>query len=131
MGKTRNSQPVVRTREVKNALADAITRAVHWAPETLLVEFEGERRPHACRRLAIRVVEELDGDGWRQRRFPHRLLTLDEVIAEGMKGAGAPILASLASVRACNGKALDGVGAHLGEAVFAKMRKVDVGLERR
>lgn len=131
MGKARLSDTVVRNRDVKDALGDAFTRAVYWAPEPLLEQFATERMPEACRRLAMRVVTELAADGWREQRARMGMPGLEEILASGMRKAGKPILASLPHARCCDGKLLDGIGQHLGETVFKAMDKAEVSIERR
>lgn len=135
MGKPSISAPVVRNRDVQHALGDAFTRAVCWAPQTLLKQFAGERRAHASHSLAVRVVEELKGDGWHERGRKMGEEHLTDAVATGMQRGGAPILASLAAAAqcdcACEGEVLDKIGLHLGEAVWRELKRRELGLEQR
>lgn len=132
---SRPGDPVVRNRDVKDALADAFTRAVCWAPAAMLRPLGGPRRLTASRTLAARVVEELKGDGWFERGRKMGEEHLTEAVAMGMQRAGAPILASLAAASqcdcACDGEVLDKLGAHLGEAVWKELRRRDLAIEQR
>ncbi len=139
MGKTRASDPIVRTREVKDALADAITRAIFKASPSLLREFRGDQLKRGCRRLAIHVVQELQGDGWFERAPEMGFTALENAVSDGMSRAGDALLRAIPDahvcdhtcLHACDRKLIDGLGAHLGAKALAAMQKADVGIERR
>lgn len=109
------------------ALSDAVTRAIHWAPESLLRNFETGERDVACRRLALRVVVQLGGDGWAGSDAD----ALDDAVAAGISRAGEGFLVSLGEARRCNGRLLDALGEHIGERVSAAMKEGRVRLVRR
>lgn len=118
MGKGRQ----VSDAETLQAMSDAVTRALHWAPETLLIRCSAkDTRDAACRRLAIRVVTELGGDGWTEGRCAAESEGLHAAIATGMAGAGDGILSILPEARRANGRLLDGVGLHIGGVVVKAM----------
>lgn len=121
----------VSDADVVEALGHAVTRAIHWAPESLLVHFSTRQRQSACSRLAIRVVTELAGDGWREGRGAKGGEGLDAAIVTGIAGAGEAILGILPEVRRCNGRVLDGVGLHIGAAIHAAMQAQGARLARQ
>ncbi len=101
------------------ALGDAVTRAIHHAPESLLRNFQTGDRDLACRRLSLRVVTQLGGDGWAGDDAD----ALDDAVAVGIGRAGEHFLTSLAAARQCNGKLLDGIGVHIGEKIAEAMQE--------
>jgi len=114
-------------QEVVEALGDAVTRAIHHAPESLLRHFDTGRRDFACRRLSLRVVAQLAGDGWVGLDAD----LLDQAITVGIGRSGVGILASLSEARRCNGRLLDGIGLHIGERISEAMDEGGVRLVRR
>jgi hypothetical protein len=116
--------------EVAEAVSDAVVRAVHHAPESLLRRFEDEAAKRSARRLALRIVMQLAGDGWGEKRKKVGSTGMYGAVAAGLVGAGPHILAVLPEVRRVNGKLLDGVGRHAGDSIAATMRKSGVRLKR-
>lgn len=133
-----------RREDLAELLSDAAVRAVHWAPEPLLQRFGERDIAPACRRLALRVMVELAGDGWRagwagsrrpcgeggsHARDADRCLDgAQAAIAEGLVAAGPHLLAVISEVRRVNGRLLDGVGCHMGEAILLALRRRRVRL---
>lgn len=117
-------------QEVLQALGDAVTRAVHWAPESLLTHLGTEKRASACRRLALRVLHQLGGDGWGEARRAKRGADLDVAIVSGIASAGEGILSTLSEARRCNGKLLDGIGLHIGTLILAAVKESGARLKR-
>lgn len=124
--------------EMGEAMADAIIRAIHHAPETLLARLGGPTWRRAAGRLALRVVNELAGDGWgvgvREGWGPCGSSGLHDglhrSIEAGLATAGEHLRALLPEVRAVNGALLDGVGKRLAGAVVAAMVVRGVGLAK-
>lgn len=114
-------------QDVIEALGDAVTRAIHHAPESLLRHFDTGRRGFACRRLSLRVVRQLAGDGWAGQHAD----LLDHAITIGIGRSGEGILASLSEARRCNGRLLDGIGLHIGERISEAMAEQGARLVRR
>jgi hypothetical protein len=122
--------------EVAEAMADAIIRTIHHAPESLLARLGGPTWRPAARRMAIRVVIELAGDGWgvglREGWGPCGASSLHDglhrSIEAGLATAGEHLRAMLPEIRAVNGSLLDGVGKRLAGAVVAAMVVRGVGL---
>jgi hypothetical protein len=120
----------VKATEVTEAVSDAVVRAVHHAPESLLRRFEDEAQRRSARRLALRIVMQLAGDGWGEKRKRVGSTGIYGAVAAGLLGSGTHILAVLPEVRQVNGKLLDGVGRHAGDSIAATMRKSGVRLRR-
>lgn len=123
-------QPIT-DEELLEALGDAVTRAIHWAPESLLVHFDSGRRDAACRRLALRVVCQLAGDGWAEGRSAKGCEGLHAAVALGIARAGDGILTTLSEARRCNGRLLDGISQHIGAVILAAMKETGARLRRR
>lgn len=114
---------------VSEAVSDAVVRAVHHAPESLLRRFEGEAVQGSSRRLALRVIMQLEGDGWwekKRKRAGER--GLYGAIAAGLVGAGPHLLGVLPEIRKANGRLLDGVGRHAGDSIASTMKRERVTL---
>ena len=139
MGKIRVTRPIMRTRDVHEALARAISRAVFKADAATLRDFRLGHYRRGCRSLAGEVVRELRGDGWFERQPRMGFADLEVAMADGMEKAGADILAGLPAVHRCDNTcehrcekaALDSIGAHLGSKALKAMAKADVGLVYR
>ena len=110
MGKRRK----VTDAEALDALGDAVTRAIHRAPESLLVHFGTEKREAACCRMAITVMTQLEGDGWTEGRVSKGGEGLDVAIVTGFARADDSILNVLPDVRRADGRVLDGVADRIG-----------------
>ena len=126
-GRGRNGK--VTGAVVAEAVSDAVTRAVHKAPESLLRRFEGEALKGSSRRLALRVMMQLEGDGWwekKRKRAGER--GLFGAIATGLVRSGPHLLAVLPEIREVNGRLLDGVGRHAGDSIATTMKREGVTL---
>lgn len=134
MGKKRQK---IKDEEALRALSDAVIRAIHWAPESLLAHIATGWREAACRRLALRVVSQLAGDGWGEGRRARGCDGLHAAIAAGLGGIENGFLLVLPDVRACSirgrGRVLDAFGAHFAANIFdamtaggVKLRRIDV-----
>lgn len=113
---------------VAEAVSDAVVRAVHHAPESLLQRFQDEAMRRSARRLALRIVMQLAGDGWAEKRKKVGSTGIYGAVADGLVRSGPHILAVLPEVRRVNGKLLDGVGRHAGDSITVVMRKAGVKL---
>lgn len=119
----------VTDAETLDALGYAVTCAIFWAPERLLLLAAGERREAACRRLALRVLMKLAGDGWGERRR-RAGATLACAIADGISRTGGPFLAVLPQMRRGDGRVLDALGLHIGAGILAAMKEDGTRLAR-
>lgn len=113
---------------VTEAVSDAVTRAVHHAPESLLRRFEGEAVNGSAKRLALRIVMQLAGDGWAERRKKVGSTGLYGAVSAGLVRSGPHLLAVLPEIRQVNGRLLDGVGRHAGDNIATTMKREGVTL---
>lgn len=135
MGKKRSK---ISDEEALEALADAVTRAIHWAPESLLVHIATGWREAACRRLALRIVAQLAGDGWGEGRRSRARNGggdgLHAAIVAGLGGIENGFLLVLPDIQRCSvrgrGRVLDAFGMHFASAIHDAMRAGGVRLRR-
>lgn len=120
----------VTEAEQLDAIAFAVTCAIFWAPESLLVTAGTERRQAACQRLALRVLMQLAKEGYGEGRRRKRGEGLAADIAAGIARAGDCFLVVLPNMRRGNGRVLDALGQHIGTGILAVMKENGTRLGR-